>query len=227
MLKYFFSLLFLISLHCGAQPIPEGTLGLRFGLDLSKFIYKIFEPDRTAIETSIDLEVKNNLFVVAEPGWFKVDLIKTKYEYSLSGSYVKLGLDYNFYKHETAEDNDIVYGGLRYGFNLFKHEASNIVIYDKYWGDYSADILSTSHSGHWIEFVSGIKTELFLSKNIFLGLSLRGKILLSDGGDEFISPYIIPGYGKGNKKVATEITYSLMYRIPVRTRSKPLKETVK
>ncbi|MGD2035067.1 MAG: DUF6048 family protein [Bacteroidales bacterium] len=219
-LKYSFSLLLLLlvpgTLFAQDEQKQEKVRikGPRIGFDLSRLTLYYFEPERTAYEFSLDYEIKRNFYPVIEFGLQNIKLEKPIYNYYSDGYYARFGLDYNFQKGLAADQYEMVFFGFRYGFSGQNHSADNITIADDYWGDFTVtSVPETKLYGHWIELTGGIRAELF--RNIFIGWSVRGKLLLYKTRDREIDPYYIHGFGKGDKRVSLGFTYSIFYRLPL------------
>jgi len=189
--------------------------GLRVGADVSKFVLPLFYPETRGYEFLADLQILDNIFIAGEFGISntKLDTDSYKFHYDLNGSFLKLGLNKNILKHDNVTENDLVFVGFRYSFSGFKHKASNIHIIDEQWDEVIvAETEEISLRCHYIDLVAGVKTELF--KNIYIGWTIRAMIRLTRKFDNIMSPYFIPGFGKGDKKAAFGFNYSIYYRIP-------------
>jgi len=213
---YFFSLLMLLLYSAAgfSQTDTNRTVSLRIGFDVSRLSLYYFQPERKALEFSGDMELYKNVYPAIEIGWNNIALKKDSlYNYYSNGLYSRIGVDYNFLKPESINDNEMFIMGIRYGFSLFNNLANSIRIKDNYWGNFNGDISRKSLSAHWVEFVAGFRTELF--KNFYLGWTLRGRMLLAKTKDNETGPYWIPGFGKGSAKSAVGFNYSIFYSIPL------------
>jgi len=103
--------------------------------------------------------------------------------------------------------------GMKYGFSNQVHSASNIVIEDKYWGDYNANMPEINIKSQWLELSSSVRAEIF--KNFYLGWTIRFNFLLKSNNSEDIKPYYIPGYGKGTSNTFPLVNYYVYYMIPL------------
>lgn len=214
MSKYILSSLLLIIVITGkAQDQSTTNQGIRFGIDLSPIIVLAFEPERTGIGVSIDYEFKPNLFAVVEAGWLDYHPEHEAYSYQINGFYSLVGIDYNVLKKAIRVENDILFVGLRYGASSFNQKVEDITI-SNYWGTYVGDSENQQLFGQWAEITGGLKAELFFAKNVFIGWTLRAKILISGKNNEILEPYIIPGYGKTEKNFRFGISWFIAYRIP-------------
>jgi hypothetical protein len=212
----------LLPLLCSAQDstrFPINAMkGVRVGVDFSKFLLPvIYKNERTGFEATADVHISGNIFGVAEAGWLNVNLDRSldslyKYRYRENGFYVKLGIDYNLLKSRRPNSNDIVYGGIRYGFSRLSQEVGQITIPGYLWPDLPDAIIPESRLGaQWIEFLLGIKAEVLT--NLYVGLTFRLKFLTVSPKDDYSVPYMIPGYGNGNQKYALGLNYYVSYNI--------------
>ncbi len=214
MLKYFLSsILFFVALSSMAQDTNRVHKGLRISIDLSPVVIMGFEPERVGIGASIDYEFKKNFFAVIEGGWLDYNSNHEAFNYKLDGLYAIAGADYSFLKPESRIDNDIFFVGLRYGFSSFQHQTDNIS-YTNYWGTYEDAYESEQLTGQWVEITFGLKAELYFAKNVFIGWTIRSKILTSGKNYDILEPYIIPGYGKTEKSFRFGVSWFIAYRIP-------------
>jgi hypothetical protein len=207
-----------------AQEDSLITRGFRFGTDLSKIVLPFFTPEIRGLEFLADVQISEKIFVAGEYGMNSAKLTTDSYSfnYNLSGTFVKLGFDKNILKDKKGAENDIVFVGARYSFAGLKHNADNIYIRDDHWEDViGAETSEYALRAHWLEVVVGIKTELF--KNLFLGWTMRGMVKIRMTEDDVMTPYIIPGYGRGEKKSAFGFNYSLFYRFPYKLPAKERK----
>ena len=182
--------------------------GLRIGADLAEILGSVATPGKTAYIFSVDYEFKGNYFAVLDLGGAILENSNDSTSNKINGFYGLVGLDINGLKKST--DGDILHYGFRYGFSLFSHD---IDLTPEYIGTF-IDIGKEDLSAHWAEFVTGAKAELWFFKNVFVGLSVRAKFLISKTKEKVIVPSIIPGYGDTSKGVNFDFNWTLSYRIP-------------
>ncbi len=234
MLKYFIStciLCFFLTANAQTKPIdtsPKDTVvhkqpyGLRVGIDLSRPLLSSFQEGYTGIELVGDFRISQKHWLAVELGNEKKIQQEDLYNFTTSGSYLKLGFDYNTYKNWYGEQN-LIYVGARFAFSTFSHTLNNYRIFDsnRYWnpdnfaqGSGSKEFNNLNAS--WIEFVLGIKTELFA--NIYLGASVRMGFLinaLQKKPENFKNLYI-PGFNKvtDNSNFGIGYNFTLSYFLP-------------
>nr|WP_299341145.1 DUF6048 family protein [Allomuricauda sp.] len=248
MSKYFISLLFLlpflgVSQETESGPIPQDSVeykqqyGIRFGVDLSRIVLSFVDEDYTGLELVGDYRLTEKLYLAAELGNEEKtqdeDLSGTSiYDYTTSGSYIKLGLDVNTYENWFGMDNLITIGG-RYSFSTFSQTLNDYRIFDRSRFFNPDDFLVGSgevpeefsgRSASWLEFVAGVKAELFA--NIYLGLSVRiGFLITNDESDRFPNLWI-PGFNRvtDGSNFGVGYNYSISYFLPLYKKSKNRKE---
>jgi len=189
------------------------TYGPTLGLDLARFVYYFSDPAIYGAEASVDVELFNRFYPVFELGYGNLsDSISTS-DYNSQGIYGRLGLDYNVLPPKDRSVHHSISLGLRYGTAVFQHKASNILVPSDYWGDFLIDDYENTLNAHWLEIAGGLRAEVL--PNLFLGWSVRYRILLNPDLDPQVSPLLIPGYGKGTENRTIGISYTLAYKIPL------------
>jgi hypothetical protein len=205
-------LLSLLTQPAGGQDTLR-TYGPRIAVDLARVAYLFTDPVRVGAEFSVDAEVFPDIYPVIEAGYTSVSETRELYSYSADGPYARLGADYNLLAVKDRSIHHSITAGFRYGVSRFSHRAGHILISSDYWGDYVLDSYSNTVTGHWLELVGAVRTEL--APNFFLGWSVRYKILLNPEMDELVKPQLVPGYGLGTAERAFGFTYQVMYKIPL------------
>ncbi len=243
MLRYFISILFLLCFFNGwaqdepidLQPqdtiVQKQTYGLRVGIDLSRIIISQTTDDYTGIELVGDFRLKEKLYIAGELGNEKKTKQEDLYNFTTSGSYLKLGLDYNTYENWYGMNNTIFIGG-RYAISSFSQTLNNFQYFDtnRYWNPDSFPNGSSEASefsgltASWLEFVFGLKAELFA--NLYLGGSIRIGFLVNNKEAEEFPNLFIPGFNKvtDDSKFGVGYNYSLTYMIPLYKKAKKKKE---
>jgi len=241
MLRFFISILVLLCCTLGiaqSEPIDlqqkdtvkqKEAYGLRIGVDLSRPVLSFTNDDYTGIEFVGDYRLTQKIWLAAELGNEKRTDQEDLYNFTTSGSYLKLGVDYNTYENWYGMNNTITFGG-RYAFSSFSQTLNNYQIFDsdRYFspdgfatGSTTAEEF-TGRNASWIEMVGGMKAELFA--NIYLGLSIRLAHLITqnDKNLERFPNLWIPGFNKvtDNAKWGVGFNYSISYFIPLYKKAK-------
>lgn len=204
------------------KPIEPGRQQmLRISIDptlsLKSFLQ---EPDIFGFESTVDMEVKQNLFLIAGFGMADVDQTSDLFAYKCNGMFMTLGADLNLTAYRDPQDRHIFYMGMHYGYALVSHEASDIN-FSNHWVTTELSVPSENRTASWVELTMGIKTEAF--NNFFIGWSGESKIRthLSDGE---MLPYYIPGFGKTTKRVSLDFNIWVSYAISFKPKKKKIEE---
>lgn len=195
--------------------------GIRLGIDISKPIRMFIEPNYKGMELVGDYRITRNLFVAGELGNETKTIDRDAVHFETSGSYLKLGIDYNVYDNWKGMDNLIVVG-FRYGFSQHKQTllGYNRLINNRYWTEDNAILLNdpltyTGLNGHWIELQLGVKAELL--RNLYMGISIQMHRLLADKDPENFENLFIPGFNKvlTDNPYGAGLNYTISYQIPI------------
>ena len=230
MLKYYINILMFFSFGLiwaqneeisDSLSAEEFRYGIRFGIDLSKPIRMLIEPEYKGLELVADYRLSRNLYVAAEFGNESKLVDRDAVSFKTSGSFLKVGIDYNVYNNWRGMDNLIVVG-LRYGLSDHKQSLLGYSVLESnpYWEESNLVNLSTPRTynglnGHWIELQLGVKAELL--RNLFMGISIQMHLLLSDKDPDNFENLFIPGFNKvltDNVYVAV-LNYSISYQLPM------------
>ncbi|MCM4168951.1 hypothetical protein KCTC52924_00283 [Arenibacter antarcticus] len=258
MLKYIISSFlffgFLLG-HSQTKPLdlqPKDTVsrtdpyGIRVGIDLSKLLLSTLKEDYTGVEIVGDYRLTNNWYLAAELGNEKNTKQEDLFNFTTSGSYLKLGADYNTYGNWYGMHNIIHVGG-RYALSSFSQTLNNYQIFDsnRYWSNPAYQIDPdpnatndfpigsnvaqefSSLNASWLEAVIGVKAELFA--NIFLGASVRIGYLVTNKDPEGFRNLWIPGFNKvtDDSNFGVGYNYTLTYFLPLYKKAKKNKEEKK
>ena len=196
---------------------------IRLGFDLLKPILSSSEGDNLNYEIVGDLQLTENIYLAGEYGLVDKVIEDENINFNSTGSFLRIGFDYNMFENWIGMDNSI-YVGLRYGTSSFSSKILdyNVRNKDSYFSNLVTNEFQTIEysnlSGNWIEIVLGIKVETF--KNVYLGLSLRLNKLLSDKKPDNFGNLFIPGFNKvtDENTFGSGFNYTLTYSIPLKKR---------
>ncbi len=212
--------------------------GLRVGADLSRLARTFFNTDYQGFELVGDYRFSENLYLAAELGNEKLSRMEelgnennpnrtVLYDYTTSGSYIKFGVDYNTYVNWYGMYNTIFIGG-RYGLSTHTQTLNQYRIYqsNRYWNpdnlQEGTDLLGEygGLSASWLEFVFGLKAEMFA--NIYLGASVRLGYLIGNKESETLPNLWIPGFNKVTEgsNFGVGYNYTITYLIPLYRKAK-------
>jgi len=211
--------------------------GLRIGTDISKIIRSSFDDDYKGLEIIGDFRVTKNWYAAAEIGTEEKITKTDNLEIFTSGSYFKAGADYNFFDNWFGMEN-MIYSGFRIGASTFSHERKGFSIYNtnQYWTSNLDQFDNTTPEKFndlsliWLEFMMGLKAELF--NNLYMGVAVQLKRqVFQNELDNFENLYA-PGFNRtyGNSKFGVGYSYNISYLIPLyrkAARKKKTKETEK
>lgn len=239
MYRYFISFLFVVLVGHGQEQQsktidlrPQDSLvfkqkyGLRVGIDLSRPVRGFFQDGYTGLELVGDYRLTNRIFVAAELGnenfTQQMELEReTLFDFTTSGSYLKAGIDYNIYKNQRGQNNVISFGG-RLAFANFSQTLNEFRFFDSN-RFFSPDEfvegtdVPQEFSGltaTWFEFVVALKVEVL--NNLYLGLSVRSGLLITNTESDVFPNLWIPGFNRVNTSsiLGVGYNYSISYLIP-------------
>lgn len=194
---------------------------LRVGVDLSRPLLGLNNQDYTGFELVGDLRISDKLYIATEIGNENKTIQSEQINFTTSGSYLKLGIDYNMYSNPTGLNNQI-YCGFRIGSSAHSQTVNNYVVWNlnRFWPEENstntnATVKHESLSASWLEIIAGIKTQII--KNVYMGFSLRLTILLADQTPQNFDNLFIPGYNRrtDDNNYGTAYNYTLGYSLPL------------
>lgn len=227
------ALLFCVSVSAQSDSIPTTTTdsityklkyGLRVGGDIGKLIRSFLDDEYSGFEVIADYRLKNKLYIAGELGIEEKNTITDHLNITTKGSYLKGGIDYNLYQNWLDMDN-MIFSGFRVGASSFSHTRNSFQVYstDQYWAPQYTNADSekfSSLTAVWIELIIGIKAELF--NNLYLGLNVQLKGLVSETEPSGFENLYIPGFNKtyDSSGIGVGYGYTLSYRIPLYKKDK-------
>lgn len=211
---------------------PSEKYGIRVGADISKPLRTILDDNYSGLELVGDYRVSKNMYVAAELGTEENTTEEDLYSFTTSGSYIKLGFDYNTYNNWFGMQN-LVTIGMRYGISTFSQTLNSYNIYNtnQFFNEGNIPGDNTELLGEfgglnaqWVEGVIGVKVELF--GNLYLGASVRVNFLVSDKAPEAFPNLWIPGFNRVNNdsSVGVGYNYTLSYLIPIFRKAKGIEK---
>ena len=236
------TLLCCISLFCGTlttvaqdgNEIANDTVpkiekyGIRVGVDLAKPLRTLIENGYSGFEIMGDFRVTKKFYAAVELGNEKKDWNEPYVSSVTSGSYAKIGFDYNAYENWLGMENAITLG-LRYGFSSFKQELTSYRIYTDNPAFPTQTIIEPQeYSGltaHWAELIVGVKAEIL--NNLYLSLNLQLKRKITETEPENFANLYIPGFNRtyDYSEFGVGYGYSISYLIPIFKKSTKKEET--
>ena len=133
--------LFITSMLYGVNLICQDSLtveknkdfkvfSLRLGIDLFKPIKTNLEENFQGVEIVGDLKINRRIFIAAELGSEKKTQQTEQLNFTTNGSYVKLGVDYNFFNNWKGMDNSL-FVGIRISNSIHSHKVNEYILYEK------------------------------------------------------------------------------------------------
>ena len=198
--------------------------GLRVGGDASKLIRSFVDDDYKGFEINGDFRFTKKWYIAAE---FGIEEKKTTTDYiavTSSGTYIKLGADYNAYQNWYGMNN-LLYGGFRVAASNFSQELNGYGVYsqNQYWAPQFTSTESIDYSGLnavWAEFIAGLKVEVLT--NLFLGVNVQFKYIITQSEPDNFENLYIPGYNKtyDSGSFGFGYGYNISYLIPIFKKAK-------
>lgn len=189
--------------------------GLRLGIDISKPVLSIFDKSYGGLEIVGDYRISRRWYIATELGYEDEIVFENVTTSSTSGSYVRLGANYNAYDNWLDMNNEIYVGG-RYGFSFFNQTLKNYTPNSSsYFPPKTIEnpIKTDGLTGHWIEFQLGIKAETF--KNLFIGFHGSYKIGINIKNPDNFKTLYAPGFNRVYKSgTGFGFNYTISYLIP-------------
>jgi len=230
LISFISSCLFFFSCVLNAQDTFDGdkqadTLifkqkyGLRLGADLGKIARTFIDDDYTGFEVTGDYRLTKKIYLAGELGTEERTITTDFLDVTATGSYFKAGIDFNSYQNWLDMQN-MIYFGFRAGVSTFNQTINNYTVYNtnQYWQtQFSTEeaIETDGLTAIWAEIIVGIKAELF--SNLFLGLNVQLKRLVSENEPEGFENLYIPGFNRtfDSGRFGIGFGYNLSYLIPI------------
>ena len=215
--------LFITSMLYGVNLICQDSLtieknkdlkvfSLRLGIDLFKPIKTNLEENFQGLEIVGDLKINRRIFIAAELGSEKKTQQTEQLNFTTNGSYVKLGVDYNFFNNWKGMDNSL-FVGIRISNSIHSHKVNEYILYENYS---AVDIKNTYFersvikegnligereqlNSNWIEVLFGTKVEV-----------------LNNSQPENFGNLYAPGFNKivDDNRFGASFNYTLNYKFP-------------
>jgi hypothetical protein len=193
--------------------------GLRLGADLGKLARTFIDDDYTGFELSGDYRLTKKIYLAGELGTEERTITTDFLSATATGSYFKVGIDYNSYQNWLDMQN-MIFFGFRAGASTFSQSLDSFTVYNtnQYWPTQFSSEEPTEFDGLtaiWAELIVGIKAELF--NNLFLGLNVQIKSMISEDEPEGFENLYVPGFNRtfDSGRFGIGFGYNLSYLIPI------------
>jgi hypothetical protein len=188
---------------------------VRLGADPGTLGYMIFSEKRGIFEAEADIDI-DRFFLVANYGISSYKLDEPTYLYENQGTYLRIGPDINF-MHEDPNLN-IMFFGLRYARSSFndklQYDTHAVIQSETTWPNTRETSSNGNAKASWYEMVTGLKIRIV--KQLYMGFTMRFKLLMKTKQTEILKPYYIPGFGKNVSSSSFGFNYYISYRLPFR-----------
>lgn len=192
--------------------------GLRVGIDLAKPLRTLLDDDYRGFEVNGDYRVYENYYLAAELGNEKDLIVEENVTANGSGSYIKLGVDYNAYRNWQGMQNSI-YVGIRYAFASFSTELEEYTIYTRNpYFERDTRIENQEYNNltaNWLEMQLGIKVEVL--NNLYLGAHVQLKRMIGQSTPGNFDNLYVPGFNRtyDSSSIGVGYGYAISYLIPL------------
>ena len=220
-----------IDLNPKDTVVYQQSYGLRLGIDVSRPIISSLDDNYTGFEIVADYRFNQKLYIAAELGNEKKTKQEDLFNFTTSGSYLKVGVNKNTYANWYGEQNLIYIGG-RLAFSTFQNTLNDYQYFNtnRYWsptgftnGTGNVPENYSGLSATWLEAVLGTNVELF--SNVYMGASIRLGLLLAQKEDERFPNLWIPGFNKvtNDSRFGVGFNYSISYFLPLYKKKNQIK----
>lgn len=232
--KFIISCCALISLNANAQTTEKTNdtikitypdiYGLRIGTDLYTASKNLWDKGFNGFEVTADYRINKNWYAAAEVGFVDRTKQEDRLNFTTTGSYLKIGVDRNIYDN-WLNMNNMIFIGARYGLSLHEQRLNSfeLITQSDYFNNQQVNtsITESGLTAHWLELMIGHKVEI--SKNLFLGMTLRLHALVYQQQPEAFENLYIPGFGqKYSGNIGASFNYNISYLIPFSKKDKKI-----
>ena len=206
------------------DTLPPGEkYGLRVGIDASRIIRSFTSDDYEGVEFIADYRIYRKFYVALEIGNELLERDEENINVEGSGSYFRLGFDYNSYNNWYGMQN-LIFVGLRYGLSTFDQQLNSFRIFTGSSIFPNREIISGQKNdnltANWISLIVGLKVETI--KNLYLGANIALRRLSNQKRPDGFDNLFIPGFGQTNdfSKFNVGYSYTISYLIPFQKKKK-------
>ncbi|MEI6752042.1 MAG: DUF6048 family protein [Paludibacter sp.] len=198
--------------------------GITIQGDIASVVSSLVSGGETfSYEASSQVDLKHKFFPIFEIGYGGANKTSNnEINFKNSGLYECIGIDINLLspKKDEKPTTNLFLAGIRLGMSSFPYSISNAIITDDYWKvTQSLNYPNQNAFKIWYEIVLGVRVEV--TKNIFMGWSVRNRSLINQDVAGNIAPWYIPGYGN-NTENNWGFNYVLGYKFQILPQKKTL-----
>ena len=213
-------------LHVQAQQKPKQDSiapiyikNIRFETDVASLLANaLYNGERYNYESAIVVDINRSYMPVLEFGFGGADYTSSALtSFKGEGIFSKIGLDFNLMKPEKDKplSTNLFYAGVRFGLSAINYNYLNFKLKNDYWNEYQQnDYLDLKQTSVWFELVAGMRVEV--SKNVYMGWTVRNKNIIGDPKPGEFHPWYVPGFGRKGEGNNWTINYAIGYKINMR-----------
>ncbi len=212
MYRSYYSILVMLLYSLSLTASGSDSLKTKYLYRLSYDVAKLSQLARGSYawqEFQLERINKKNGIMYLEAGAGAGKVQNTLLDYTTSGFFMRWGLAQNIVYRASFLDIETASIGFRYGGAWCRNSDINYVTEDPVYGVQSGTQAANSMYRHWIEVSLGMKYGL--THRWFVGWTLRGAYKLNKPDVEKISPYIIPGFGRGDRTSSVNFNLYVSY----------------
>ncbi len=195
----------------------KATYGLRAGIDMASIVRTLLDDEYSGFQILVDYRLTDRWYVAGELGTEELIRETNQIDYETSGSFIKAGADYNFYRNWLTMDN-MIYVGFRVGASTFDQKLNRFDFFRE-TDVFPADSRFPNEefnglTAFWGEIQAGLKVEVL--NNLYLGINVQLKVIASEDTPDNFDNLYIPGFGRtyDTNSIGVGYSYGLTYRIP-------------
>jgi len=191
--------------------------GLRAGIDLASLVRTAIDDEYTGFQVMADYRLTDRWYIAGELGNESLDRETNQIDFETSGSFIKAGADYNFYRNWLDMDN-MIYVGFRAGASSFSQTLNRFDFFEDNGAFPSASRFPEEEfdglTAFWGEIQAGLKVEVL--NNLYMTLNVQLKVLASEDLPDNFDNLYIPGFGRtyDTNEIGVGYSYGISYRIP-------------
>lgn len=151
--------------------------------------------DRGEIEGALRINLRDKYFPIVELGYGIADHDDevTGWRYKTKAPFMRVGMDWNLLRNKHTGNR--LYGGLRYGFTMYKADIMHPGLADPVWGSIMpVEQFGEKCNQHWAELVFGVEAKI--AGPLHLGWNVRYKRRIKHKDPSIGNAWYVPGFGK-------------------------------
>jgi hypothetical protein len=204
----------------------HGAVSAPFGRNSLSENLKNFYANTTRFEMTSDVAFnRNKHFLIADMGYSSTARERNAEDnlrnisYRNTGTYWRIGFDYNLLHKTFTDRKNALLLGLRYARANFSQEAHYTAISTP-WGfngtpasPLFSEILSDRLNYRWLEMITGLRVAVW--RELYLGYTFRVKFAGQAIAADRLLPNEIPGFGTVRSDMKLSFSYHIYYRLPL------------